>query len=188
MDAAKVCPFAFACIRALLSPGWSAAQTAMAAVVEGNDSEVRMQTEAQRKAKDAANKAAWRKANPEAHRAQQALYRKRHPERDRAKAKNWYLNNLEKRRALRHRRRAMENNSEGYFTPEEWLSLCQVSDYRCLSCHKKKPLSPDHVIPISKGGTSWINNIQPLCDSCNKSKGTKIIDYRSEIQTQEKTQ
>jgi len=38
----------------------------------------------------------------------------------------------------------------------------------------------DHVLPVSKGGTSYISNIQPLCQPCNSGKKDKHIDYRPE--------
>jgi 5-methylcytosine-specific restriction endonuclease McrA len=40
-------------------------------------------------------------------------------------------------------------------------------------------LTVDHVIPLSVGGTNWLKNLQPLCSSCNSSKHTKHIDYRT---------
>ena len=81
--------------------------------------------------------------------------------------------------ATKHKRRARVAGNGGSFTAEEWLDLCEQFGHRCACCRGKKPLAADHIVPVSKGGTSYIWNIQPLCKSCNTRKGTKIIDYRS---------
>lgn len=53
--------------------------------------------------------------------------------------------------------------------------------YACVSCGvsiQDEPhllLEIDHIIPISKGGTSVESNLQTLCWKCNRSKGAKII-------------
>jgi len=54
-----------------------------------------------------------------------------------------------------------------------WKWLCEMLDYRCQYCGHQFParkLEIDHIIPISKGGTSQWNNIQPFCHSCNCRK------------------
>ena len=33
----------------------------------------------------------------------------------------------------------------------------------------------DHVVPLSKGGKDFMENIVPCCFSCNCSKGAKIL-------------
>jgi 5-methylcytosine-specific restriction endonuclease McrA len=76
------------------------------------------------------------------------------------------------------KRRTLKTQAGGEFTPEEWFTLCFAVGFKCLCCGEKKPLEADHVIPVSKGGPSWLWNIQPLCVSCNNSKKVKETDYR----------
>lgn len=119
-------------------------------------------------------------------------YRERQSTRDRNR-RAWYRQRGKKLRAnptqltkLRvhgriyaHTYRARRRENGGRFTLTEWQQLCAFYDHRCLCCGERKPLSPDHVIPVSKGGPNTINNIQPLCETCNKSKSNKTIDYRT---------
>lgn len=69
----------------------------------------------------------------------------------------------------------------GKVTSREWRRLKAHYNYTCLRCRKREPdikLCADHVIPLSLGGSNTINNIQPLCVSCNSIKRTKTTDYR----------
>ncbi|HLV98694.1 MAG TPA: HNH endonuclease [Ktedonobacterales bacterium] len=77
--------------------------------------------------------------------------------------------------------RARKRAAGEQFTRAEWQALCAWYEYTCLCCGKKAPdikLTTDHVVPVSKGGSNAIANIQPLCIDCNNHKGTKIIDHR----------
>ena len=43
-------------------------------------------------------------------------------------------------------------------------------NHKCQSCGSDKKLEFDHIVPVSKGGSSEANNLQLLCRSCNRSK------------------
>ena len=63
---------------------------------------------------------------------------------------------------------------------KDWDKLKEQYGNRCLSCGRGDPeviLEKDHIVPLSKGGTDEIKNIQPLCPKCNGLKGTQIIPY-----------
>jgi len=92
-----------------------------------------------------------------------------------------FLRNLEseqREREASHRRRVSVKAAGPMFTLQEWLNLCERHDNCCARCKKPEPLTVDHIQPVSKGGSNAIENIQPLCGSCNSSKGTDNTDYR----------
>ena len=69
-----------------------------------------------------------------------------------------------------HNRRALIEGNGGKHTTDEWLSLIDEYKNKCAWCKEEKPLTRDHIVPLSRGGTNKIENIQPLCSSCNSSK------------------
>lgn len=80
--------------------------------------------------------------------------------------------------AALHRRRARLAKNGGSYTAQQWRDLQAKYDHKCLRCGEAKLLTPDHIVPIEKGGSGDISNIQPLCLPCNLWKHTKIIDFR----------
>ncbi len=120
---------------------------------------------------------AFRKKHPEADRRYYEANRDKHYER----VKSYRQRNLEQYAVYAANRLARKKNIGGSVAPQQWEELKAYYSYTCLCCGRREPditLTMDHVIPISKDGINAIENIQPLCGSCNSSKGTKIVDYR----------
>jgi len=142
---------------------------------------------------------------PERLRARSAEYRKNNPEKVKESVDKWFEENKEyrrqykkeyrrthketisqyrkanpdKNRAYKQNRRTRQTRAGGSFTETEWVSLCKRYKYKCLGCGKHRKLTADHIMPVSKGGTSSIENIQPLCGPCNSKKKDKVIDFRA---------
>ena len=130
----------------------------------------------------------YKKAWTEANAARTAASKRERYERNRqgiiARSEQWGKNNAEKVRQFKannsRKRRAAKHASPGRFTAREFEELCERYGNRCLCCGVTGVLlEADHVVPLTRGGSDEIGNIQPLCGTCNRSKFVKTVDYRS---------
>lgn len=81
------------------------------------------------------------------------------------------------RRAMNRRRLllAIKSNA-GTHSKKEWDKLCDDYSNKCAICGEVKKLTRDHIKPLVLGGSDRIENIQPLCVSCNARKGKKYVE------------
>jgi len=109
-----------------------------------------------------------------------------HEEHDREYAKTYREEHRAEHAADENRRRARKAELPGDFDNAdfEWL----VQFYGACPCcgeefTEENPATIDHIIPITwEGCTHTLDNIQPLCRSCNCSKGDRhATDYRDRI-------
>lgn len=99
--------------------------------------------------------------------------------------KEYYQNNKEYYKRKRLERRARKANAEGTHTKDEVEQVRVVQGNLCVYCGVSlvhAGTHEDHYMPLSKGGSDYIENIQLLCPSCNLSKGPKHPDvYEAQI-------
>ena len=88
-------------------------------------------------------------------------------------------------------KRINNKRNDFYLDEEIWKAICRVErgkvtnklrfaiyardGNRCRICGRRtNDLEIDHVVPIAKGGKTTYANLQTLCSSCNKKKGSNI--------------
>ena len=98
---------------------------------------------------------------------------------DRARGKRWAQKNREKVSFYAKEYYRRKKGAVGSHTLGDWETLKKQYGFQCPRCGRSEPeikLEADHIIPLSKGGSNYIENIQPLCRSCNASKNNKILN------------
>jgi 5-methylcytosine-specific restriction endonuclease McrA len=115
-------------------------------------------------------------ADPEVIRAKNREYYRNNKQKRRESIKKWQSENPEKYKLMMQgvcaRRDARRKGAEGKFTAEE-LGTLHRKYTGCPYCGSNDSPTIDHIIPLSRGGTNWISNIQLCCTTCNTSKGNK---------------
>jgi HNH endonuclease len=134
----------------------------------------------------------WRAANPKKVRAQASKWYTEHKEKALEKARNWHaanpekvaasskkwrLANLEVYRVHVRARRARQRGALGSHTAAEVSDLLIRQKWRCANAacriSLKERRSLDHIMPLRRGGSNDITNLQWLCPRCNSRKNAK---------------
>jgi 5-methylcytosine-specific restriction endonuclease McrA len=127
----------------------------------------------------------WREEHPDQVATRHVAWRLANKDRRREKARPamrlWKERNKNLVRAHQQANKARRRigTRDDAFSGAEWMVLCSEYDFQCACCQQKGNLTPDHIVPLSRGGCNHIHNIQPLCMYCNLKKGTQVIYYRS---------
>lgn len=107
-------------------------------------------------------------------------YRQENQEKVYAGQVKWRRENPERVRALgvqtTSKRRAQKKNIGGVFSEKDILSIRTKQKDKCIYCLKKLNGAGeiDHILPLSKGGSNWPENLQITCVNCNRRKSAKL--------------
>ena len=98
--------------------------------------------------------------------------------------KKYRENNKDKMKGYVHKRRALELGNGGSYTKAQWLDTLEYFDYKCAYTGEciKHNCHVEHIVPLSKGGTSYIWNLVPSTASANLSKQNRDMEewYREQ--------
>jgi hypothetical protein len=54
------------------------------------------------------------------------------------------------------------------------VSVWRRDGGKCVTCDSRNNLEYDHIIPVSKGGSNTLRNIELLCEACNRRKSNRL--------------
>ena len=91
-------------------------------------------------------------------------------ERERCREKD--RKNPEAKRSSTRTRRARMMSAEGRHNALDIQKILQSQQSKCVycKCEISKAYDVDHILPLSRGGSNWPDNLQCLCPSCNAKK------------------
>lgn len=127
-----------------------------------------------------------RAENPEGHlaRARADYHKHKHSEKRRERNRAYRKANPEILAASKAKRRAHKMQCGGNYTAGQIKDLGARQKWRCVLCKVsvKSNYHIDHVVPLARGGSNFIHNIQILCPGCNTRKGSKDpIDFAQQM-------
>lgn len=86
----------------------------------------------------------------------------------------------EKRRQEYQDRRMANDAEHAKVTRAMRYDVLRRDGFRCVRCGRGREdgvkLHVDHIVPVSRGGKSTMDNLQTLCEDCNCGKGNKFLE------------
>lgn len=86
----------------------------------------------------------------------------------------------EKRRQEYQDRRMANDAEHAKVTRAMRYDVLRRDGFRCVRCGRGREdgvkLHVDHIVPVSRGGKSTMDNLQTLCEDCNCGKGNKYLE------------
>lgn len=116
-------------------------------------------------------------SHADAKRESKIQYRKKNPEKVKTCHKSWREKNPEawakNQRIVSANRRARQKKAEGSHTVKDIRAIYDRQEGECVFCRKNliSGYEVDHIMPLCKGGSNWPDNLQLLCQICNRRKG-----------------
>src|SRR6185437_13520610 len=128
----------------------------------------------------------WYWKSVDKRRAQMRRYQKRSKYKQKWKAKNpekwaeinrrhvrkWQARNPEKNKVLQ-RRTKLQRRAFGTVSSADFRFVFDHHAHRCVYCASTERLEIDHRVPVSRGGTNSLENLQIACRSCNGQKWSR---------------
>lgn len=98
------------------------------------------------------------------------------PEAVKRRVRAWIVAHPVEARAQSQRRRGRERSAEGTHTAADLQAQYERQRSRCYWCGQTidSEYHVDHIVPLSKGGSNWPENLVIACPQCNQSKGDKL--------------
>jgi 5-methylcytosine-specific restriction endonuclease McrA len=101
-----------------------------------------------------------------------------HPERMveiNRRAKQRYRKTAKGKMAMRSDRIKRKYREVGRIDSRAWQRKMRRLEGKCQLCGTTDNITVDHILPLKKGGTNHIDNLQPLCRTCNLKKHVKVL-------------
>jgi hypothetical protein len=91
-----------------------------------------------------------------------------------AENRKWKAEHPDECQAYNKNRLARKRNASGRLSAAQWRAILKAHGFRCCYCGarqtKDRPLTRDHYIALSRGGSNFARNIVPACHRCNSTK------------------
>lgn len=129
----------------------------------------------------------YRESRREAQRQYNRIYAVKNSDRLVERARQWALNNPERNRLLSRvasrKRYSRLKNTEGSYSADDITCLYEEQSGLCAYCGIRLygEYDIDHVVPLSRGGSNWPDNLLLACPSCNRRKNTKTLEEWMEV-------